>query len=174
MVAATAVPEPGSRLPPEALLSSARLCRTTAVLARARSTALRARSVEERVAASVVMTRAATRAATLPPRVASKRPDEPEREIEAMELEIRDRIADGLNGRVVRRLFSLGLTVSSLASQMTDPLLQQRLTNISHELDDAIAEVRFSVWPAARGQGPPTGDRSEPGRVSADRILLGS
>lgn len=87
-----------------------------------------------RAATSVAM----ARAATFPPRPGPQQPGpqgpvELERQIEAIEIEIRDQIADGLNGNVVRRLFSFGLSVSSLASQMTDP------------------EVRLSVWPAAGG-----------------------
>ncbi len=58
----------------------------------------------------------------------------------------RRQIADSLNQTVIRQLFAVGLTATSLQQRTDDPALQTGLRNMVVWLDDVIRQVRSAVF----------------------------
>jgi PAS domain S-box-containing protein len=61
-------------------------------------------------------------------------------------LEDRERIARDLHDVVIQRLFASGLTLEAALSQITDPAIVRRLSPIVDELDDAIKDLRSTIF----------------------------
>ncbi|MFC5994363.1 GAF domain-containing protein [Pseudonocardia hispaniensis] len=58
----------------------------------------------------------------------------------------RDRIARDLHDHVIQRLFATGLQLQSTARRTDDPVLQRRIQRAVDELDEAVREVRTSIF----------------------------
>jgi signal transduction histidine kinase len=67
----------------------------------------------------------------------------------------RDQIAQTLTEKVVRRLFAAGLDLSSASARVTDEQARDRLQAGVAELDEAIRELRGTVYALDAGPGPP-------------------
>jgi signal transduction histidine kinase len=83
-------------------------------------------------------------------------------------FEERDRIARDLHDLVIQRLFAIGLGLEGLSRLSTDPLVAERVTGFSRDLDRTIREIRnsiFSLQEPAEAQGSL---RSELLRVALD------
>lgn len=76
-----------------------------------------------------------------------------ERERSAL-LDERDRIAADLHERVVQRLFGAGLTLHGVASRSADKAVADGVAAVVHELDDAITELRTSIFGFRRTTDP--------------------
>ena len=71
-----------------------------------------------------------------------------------------DRIAEGLNDLVVRRLFSAGLALETALALIGEHRAAGKIEQAINELDQAITDLRGTVFDAAR--------ISPPDAVSAD------
>jgi len=83
-------------------------------------------------------------------------------------FEERDRIARDLHDLVIQRLFAIGLGLEGLSRLSTDPLVAERVSGFSRDLDRTIREIRnsiFSLQEPAEAQGSL---RSELLRVALD------
>lgn len=58
----------------------------------------------------------------------------------------RQRIAEQIHDGAIRRLFSLGLMAASLRSRVSDDLVRHRLDQIVSGLDEAIDDLRTSIF----------------------------
>jgi len=76
-----------------------------------------------------------------------------ERERAAL-LDERDRIAADLHDRVVQRLFGAGLTLHGVASRSADKAVVDGAAEVVHALDDAITELRSSIFGFRSGADP--------------------
>jgi hypothetical protein len=86
--------------------------------------------------------------------------------VRAQELaltEDEDRIAAALNDRVVPRMLWAGLRLHSAQSIATDPLVADRIEEAVAELDDAVREIRTTVFARV------VGDAAAVGAASASR-----
>lgn len=61
-------------------------------------------------------------------------------------LEDRERIGRDMHDKVIGRLFAAGMAMQSTASRIEDPDVKQRLNRVVDELDDAIKEIRTTVF----------------------------
>jgi two-component system, NarL family, sensor histidine kinase DevS len=69
-----------------------------------------------------------------------------------------DRIAEGLNDLVVRRLFSAGLALEAARALIGEHRAADKLEHAISELDRAIADLRGTVFDAP-GMNPPSAGR---------------
>ena len=60
--------------------------------------------------------------------------------------EERDRVARDLHDTVIQRLFAVGLSLQSMASNPTADLSRERLTKTIADVDDTIRQVRTSIF----------------------------
>ncbi|GLB68210.1 histidine kinase [Arthrobacter mangrovi] len=58
----------------------------------------------------------------------------------------RDRIARDLHDVVIQRLFAAGLSIQSLRRYTDDEAAHQRITGVTQELDEAIRELRDTIY----------------------------
>jgi signal transduction histidine kinase len=61
-------------------------------------------------------------------------------------LEDRDRIARDMHDHVIQRLFATGLSLQSASRMTTDPRIGPRLYSAVDELDDAIKDIRQTIF----------------------------
>jgi signal transduction histidine kinase len=61
-------------------------------------------------------------------------------------LEDRDRIARDMHDHVIQRLFATGLSLQSASRMTTDPRIGPRLDSAVDELDDAIKDIRQTIF----------------------------
>jgi PAS domain S-box-containing protein len=66
----------------------------------------------------------------------------------------RARIADELNAGAVTQLFAAGLALHGVASRLEDPDLVRRITSAVDRIDDAIRQLRQSVFARSTRSGP--------------------
>ena len=90
-------------------------------------------------------------------------PDATDNPVEAA----RRQIADSLNQTVIRQLFAVGLTATSLQQRTQDPALQNGLRNMVVWLDDVIRQLRSAVFDL----GAVRGDRTPVQTEGLDRIV---
>jgi signal transduction histidine kinase len=58
----------------------------------------------------------------------------------------RDRIARDLHDVVIQRLFAAGLNLQSLRRYTMEDSAQERITDVTRELDEAIRELRDTIY----------------------------
>lgn len=75
-------------------------------------------------------------------------------------LEDRNRIARDLHDQVIQRLFAAGLSVQSLAALSDDGAIAVRLDRLAADLDDAIVQVRTSIFQLRAGEAGDPGLRA--------------
>ena len=56
------------------------------------------------------------------------------------------RIAGDLHDHVIQRLFAAGLSLQSIASTVSDEMVEQRLTRTVNELDETIQQIRSTIF----------------------------
>jgi signal transduction histidine kinase len=61
-------------------------------------------------------------------------------------LEDRDRIARDMHDRVVQQIFAVGYEIAAFRGRVSDPLLAARLTHVVDELDEAVRDLRSSIF----------------------------
>jgi signal transduction histidine kinase len=61
----------------------------------------------------------------------------------------RERVARDLHDTVIQQLFATGLSLLSTASRTTDQLITNRLNTAVNEIDDAIRQLRTSIFASA-------------------------
>jgi signal transduction histidine kinase len=68
----------------------------------------------------------------------------------------RERIARDLHDHVIQRLFAVGLSLQSQESRVSDRILRERLANAVQQVDEAIRDLRTSIFDlrAATGDRP--------------------
>jgi signal transduction histidine kinase len=71
-------------------------------------------------------------------------------------LEDRDRIARDMHDHVIQRLFATGLSLQSAGRLAVHPLVQQRLDEAVDSLDDAIKDIRSTIFDLHASAGVPT------------------
>jgi two-component system, NarL family, sensor histidine kinase DevS len=76
-------------------------------------------------------------------------------------LDDRRRIARELHDRVIQRLFAAGLAASSVSGRLEDQLVRSRVEQVVSDLDEAITDLRSSIFQLA----PPGAERSLRARV---------
>jgi signal transduction histidine kinase len=79
-----------------------------------------------------------------------------DRAVAAM-LEDRDRIARDMHDHVIQRLFATGLSLQSAGRLAVHPLVQQRLDEAVDSLDDAIKDIRSTIFDLHASAGAPAG-----------------
>jgi signal transduction histidine kinase len=99
------------------------------------------------------------------PAIGSARPSAAARAADSPEMTLRlaedhDRIAEGLNDLVVRRLFSAGLALEAALTLIGEHRAAGKIEHVIAELDRAIADLRGTVFDAP-GMNPP--DAARPG-----------
>ncbi|GAB3050210.1 two-component system sensor histidine kinase [Intrasporangium mesophilum] len=70
-------------------------------------------------------------------------------------LEDRDRIARDMHDHVIQRLFATGLSLQSAGRLAVHPLVQQRLDEAVDSLDDAIKDIRSTIFDLHANAGAP-------------------
>jgi hypothetical protein len=84
-------------------------------------------------------------------------PDEPDQSPDALRysdvLRDRDRIAAGLRHDVIRRIFSIGLSLESTATIVTDALVRRRVEQAVDDLDEVVRVIRDVVFGLADRRG---------------------
>ncbi len=65
-------------------------------------------------------------------------------------LEDRDRIARDMHDHVIQRLFATGLSLQSTSRLRIDPIVRDRLDEAVGELDEAIKDIRHSIFELQR------------------------
>jgi GAF domain-containing protein len=71
----------------------------------------------------------------------------------------RDRIAAGLHDHVIQRLFVTGLTLQGIASALAPGAVRERVLGTIGDLDEAISQIRTTVFALHRLSRPSTGLR---------------
>lgn len=87
----------------------------------------------------------------------------------------RRQIAESLNETVIRQLFAVGLTATSLQQRTQDPALRDGLGNIVSWLDDVIRQLRsavFDLGPVPDAPGPAQSAAFD--RIVARLAILGT
>ncbi len=69
-------------------------------------------------------------------------------------IEDHDRIAHGVNDVVIRRLFAAGLDLESALELMGEHRATPRVCHAIGELDQAIRDLRNTIFGLDRGRGP--------------------
>lgn len=87
--------------------------------------------------------------------------------------EARDRLGELLNRTVVRQLFAMGLSATSLQHRTTDPVVQEQLGDIVRWLDGAILQLRSTVFDLGRHPGDQAPFTSVLGQVVSSLTALG-
>jgi signal transduction histidine kinase len=90
-----------------------------------------------------------------PGRAAGPGADSPETALRLSEDH--DRIAEGLNDLVVRRLFAAGLALEAALALIGEHRATGKIEHAISELDRAIADLRGTVFDVARGSAPGAG-----------------
>ena len=67
----------------------------------------------------------------------------------------RERIAPGLNGVVVRRLFTAGLDLQAALGVLGDHPASGKICHAVDELDQAIRDIRDTIFDHPAGERPP-------------------
>ena len=65
----------------------------------------------------------------------------------------RERIARDLHDRVIQRIFAAGMGLQGVQGLVASPELAGRLASLSAELDEAVRDIRTSVFTLRRGPG---------------------
>jgi signal transduction histidine kinase len=61
-------------------------------------------------------------------------------------LEDGDRIPRDMHDRVVQQIFSVGCEIAAFRGRVSDPLLAARLIHVVDELDEAVRDLRSSIF----------------------------
>ncbi len=65
----------------------------------------------------------------------------------------RERIARDLHDRVIQRIFAAGMGLQGVQGLVASPELAGRLASLSAELDEAVRDIRTSIFTLRRGPG---------------------
>jgi signal transduction histidine kinase len=63
----------------------------------------------------------------------------------------RDRIARDLHDVVIQRLFAIGMRLDAAAKYAVHPVVQERITETVHDLDDVIKDIRSTIFDLQHG-----------------------
>jgi PAS domain S-box-containing protein len=72
----------------------------------------------------------------------------------------RDRIARDLHDRVIQRIFAAGMGFQAVSALVTDPDARARMQSLVEDLDEAVREIRTSIFTLRTHVGDQTGLRS--------------
>ena len=99
-------------------------------------------------------------------------------------FEDRDRIARDLHDQVIQRLYAAGMSLQGIAPMAPDPAVRQRIQHVVDEMDQAIADIRTTVFsphsrspltaPSLRGQIVAIADEMTPMLGFPPAIRLGT